>query len=281
MLVQGSQIYYATLFVEEELKSLLGPLLSLIWRIQRIPRFTKEPHVIDSQIHWWQIELDQLKQSNATHPLTKALQNSSIIDASLIESIQSLISAIYVDYQMAKQHKTTEQTNPYGIDLFREIEQLFEWDPIQETMLQQQMSILTQLNKLDGFFHDANQGLNYWVTELKSNDNYSFAQLIQPTPSANTFWKICLNQIIAKNNNCWLADSRPSHPLYIALIIYNANRILAWKKTMKQRPSQNNFCYNLRPRLNPLQKFWNSWRIKSLFISGQAIPEHLSKGVSI
>lgn len=70
----GSNLYYATRFMAEDLKTWQLPVYALYQTLTDIPDKVSDPGVARVKLHWWTEQLSNLTQANLQHPLLAELQ---------------------------------------------------------------------------------------------------------------------------------------------------------------------------------------------------------------
>ncbi len=72
---EGSNLYYATLFTDEETKRIVLPLLCFEHEIIRILQTCQDPGVARLKLLWWNEEIGRLYKQKAEHPIGRALSH--------------------------------------------------------------------------------------------------------------------------------------------------------------------------------------------------------------
>ncbi len=88
----GSNLYYATLFEEEENKAIIISLHALLYELTDIIQECSDPGIARIKLHWWQEENERLFQQQPRHPITKYLKECITIDQNLKTSLNSIIN---------------------------------------------------------------------------------------------------------------------------------------------------------------------------------------------
>jgi len=274
----GSCLYYSCLFLTAEQKHQLEPLLSFIWRTERIPRFSLEAEVVTTQLSWWQKEIALAYNHQATHPQVIGLMCSIESHAETIDkpnfvqdSANTLISSLaYLLKQQQDcqndndadflQH-TTKKRHGF-IELACE---LLDSAALEQTIITEACELLTSIDIVDGFHRDAAAGIISLPLDALIKQDITVDELTNPESNNQAFWKYWLRRNLIIYNKLWSQQ----HPLIEVIVIYSGLRLVAFKKSLQKSSATANSCYNSRPTLSSLQKFWLSWRIHSRWSSGK------------
>lgn len=275
----GSHFYYATLFLSPEQKKLCWPIIELIYRVKRIPRFSQDANIVHSQFAWWQQELAHLQNATGTHPLCLALVDSGALSAVIIQSMIDFVAAVEIDYVSAKSQLPCSNSLGSSVKLFHAIEQQLEIHPISDTQAKSLLAIINRLDVLDGFHQDNAQGLNYLNSLSTQNETVTASN--QDLEHNILFWKQSVEQLRLDCNHIWNEITLHRHPLTLVVLIYSILRIRAWQKNLNKPKKSSGFCYNPRPSLTPFWRFWLSWRIASRFGAGLTPPKFMNQEIEI
>ncbi len=285
----GSTLYYACLFLTDQQKERLAPLLIFSWRVERILRFSKEPDVVKTQLNWWLDEIKNAFKAQGSHPIALALfENNKQINADNnpaifhhhILSLKKYVTDCQLDDE--QQFKLFCVNRRQG--LINYAQKLLQVEPVTSSFLEGITELLTLLDLLDGFKLDAHHGLFYFPLKNLIKYQITTDQLIKNPLAAedhnvNKFWTFYLNKIIKCHNQLWQSQQMRDNPLALAMILFASMRIKAWKIKLKHTTETVNLCYNQRPVLSPMQKLWLVWRIKSRWTNHKSQPRQLATGV--
>ncbi len=275
----GSSLYYSMLFLTPEQKLHLAPIIAFSWRVERIPRFSTDMAVIKAQLGWWSHEIEQAWRKKGSHPIAIGLAESCSGSRELQKHLE-LLNNSSNDCQIDNSRVFQQFCIQRRKHLIKFANQSLKLSPFSDEFAAVAAELLTLLDLMDGFYQDARHSLFYFpleqLIELKlTTDLLMQNPLIHPSHQTNSdqvnaFWEIYLRQISQSYQKLWLQKTCRDHPLALCVVIYAGIRIKAWKKRMQQSTPMENLCYNLRPQLGPLEKFWLSWRIKSRWTSSRA-----------
>jgi len=274
----GSCLYYSCLFLTKQQKLNLQPLLSFIWRTERIPRFSSEQEVVITQLSWWQKEIALAYNHQATHPLVIELiqnienlaeQNNQSEFAqkkinSLVSSLSYLISQ-QQDCQIDNAAGFLHHANKKRKEFIVLAAELIEAEPLEPLIISMLCELLVSIDIVDGFHRDAASGLISLPLDFLITEKITVDVLTNTAQINQQFWEQWLGRSLKLYNKLWLQK----HPLIEVIIIYSVLRLMALKKSLQKASSTSYSCYNSRPTLSPLQKFWLSWRIRSSWNSGK------------
>jgi phytoene synthase len=272
----GSTLYYSCLFLTAAQKQSLAPLLSFIWRTERIPRFSSEPEVVTTQLSWWQKELALAYNQQATHPLIIELTQSINNHADQIEpadfsqkSVNQLIASL--SYLLNQQQDCQNDdaaaflihARKKRAEFINLASALIEATPLDQQTLSTASELLTRIDIVDGFHRDADAGIVNMPLDNLIKEKITVDDLTNKNVNNRKFWGHWLQQSLTLYKNLW----QQQHPLVEVILIYSGLRLIAHKKSLQKTSSTSNNCYNSRATLSPLQKFWLSWRIHSRWSS--------------
>lgn len=89
----GSARYYAVRFAQPRDRDLLAMLLLWYDEIRAIAAAPRDPGVARLKLDWWVQELQRLQQQQARHPVSRALQGQSRLDAAAVSLMTQIIDA--------------------------------------------------------------------------------------------------------------------------------------------------------------------------------------------
>jgi phytoene synthase len=89
----GSARYYAVRFAKPRKRAALALLLLWYDEIRRIAAAPRDPGVARLKLDWWGDELQRLRQQQARHPVSRALQQLSGLDAACVTQMMTVIEA--------------------------------------------------------------------------------------------------------------------------------------------------------------------------------------------
>ena len=269
----GNSLYYATLFLTPEQKLQLAPLLAFSWRVERIPRFSTEEDVVNTQFSWWTHEIDQAYRQKASHPIAIGLKESCRNNKMLQQHL-ALLNKYSNDCQIDSEKMFRQFCIQRRENLISFALESLQLTPFTGDFSATASELLGLLDILDGFHRDARHGLFYFplekMAEFKLTTDFLLENpLNKPSNPVNQFWQVYLRRVTYCYQKLWQQQQFREHPLALCIIIYAGIRAKAWQKRIKQSAPAENLCYNLRPQLGPLEKFWISWRLKSRWTSAK------------
>ncbi len=269
----GSSIYYACLFLTPEQRKQLAPLIQFIWRVERIPRFSQETDIINSQLHWWQKEIAEALSNQSSHPILIELFSAinRLKENQPDKNLTQRYAHFLVDYlryqvtyqqdcQLDSEHALSQHAAQKRTNLIKIAEELLSLKPLTETALNTASELLTRLDVVDGFHKDAASGIISIPLESLIKHHLTINDITQAKNNTQQFWNDYSEGISQLYIELW---KHPPNPLLEVMLIYAGLRLIAFKKSLKNKPTVVHNCYNQRPFLSPLQKFWYGWRIHS------------------
>ncbi len=291
----GSSIYYSCLFLSSEQRANLAPLINFCWRVERISRFSQEAEVVSRQLSWWQKEVVQCFTSEASHPiilefssldrlfLENTVQNQDRQNAeldltnTLVNSISHLLS-LQTDCQIDDEQAFEEHALQKRGSLIGLASKLSGTGTLSDKTLLTASKLLTSIDIVDGFHLDGINGTIALPLNQIIDSKLTIDQLTNKNGNTENFWKNWSDQISEYYQQLWDLSTKqhPSqktsslnNPLLLSILIYSGLRLAALKISLKKTPNKNSNCYNCRPTISPLKKFWLSWRIRSYWLSGK------------
>ncbi len=88
----GSNLYYATLFEEDNNKAIIIGLHAFLYELTDIIQECSDPGIARVKLHWWQEEIERLFQQQPRHPITKYLNEYFTLDQDIKASFNSIIN---------------------------------------------------------------------------------------------------------------------------------------------------------------------------------------------
>ena len=94
---EGSDLYYATLYLNKEIRNQACLIEMLRREVCHIPESCSEPDIARTKLAWWIEEFKRTKECLSRHPLTKALMLSELSRAHLMDVLLALTVDTFED----------------------------------------------------------------------------------------------------------------------------------------------------------------------------------------
>ena len=126
---EGSDLYYATLYLNKEIRNQACLIEMLRREVCHIPESCSEPDIARAKLAWWMEEFKRTKECLSRHPLTKALTLNELSRAHLMDVLLALTAGTFEDVTAKTffdRAAVTKHLRHLNADLVSLMAQLFE-----------------------------------------------------------------------------------------------------------------------------------------------------------
>jgi phytoene synthase len=113
LVIPGSDLHYAMLYVPVELRERLILISAVKAEIEAIPLMVSDRGVARVKLEWWRLEADRLEQGKPSHQLTQSCRDHAWANFEFCCAIRSLVAGLDDELSGQTRDKRTEQSMWY------------------------------------------------------------------------------------------------------------------------------------------------------------------------
>ncbi len=262
---EGSDLYYATLYLNKEIRSQTCLIEVLRREVCNIPESCSEPDIARAKLAWWIEEFKRTKDRLSRHPLTKALTLNELSRAHLMDVLIALTADIFEDvttktfFDRASVTKHLRHLNADLVSLMAQLFGIYSSDDID--LILSLTCAIERSNAILGLRDHRNSPTLYFC-ELDMRASGLTPQSIRSSRSSSELEPFLEGQITVVKSDLISTLSQLSRNLrkrgkfFTTQAEINLQVLdLAFKKNCRVLES--------RMELLPIRKLWLAWKLKN------------------
>ena len=257
---EGSNLYYALLFEQQQVKEQLLVLHAFGTELHDILIECSDPGIARIKFNWWLEELSQLSERKPRHPVTYQMQTLLTIDTDLVAKLKEMVTSYEKRIQFEQPASLNESLNynyrSYGLiwKLCAElcgIDKVSNLEPIQQMAGCYDFLIGLQSPEMVNFDSRCALPADYFSINTVPNDGFLKA-------SSLTAIEGMLTELQERNTAAAKKMSRNEKQRFLHGIILN--RIVS--KTIREMLDSRTDIFSSKVSLTPIRKLMLGWWIR-------------------